>query len=69
MTGPELADPAAWFERWARAALDDYPTICDGGPERVFIRGAEARQLLMRAYVAGWAQARGPRPKNLETRL
>ncbi len=56
MTDP--ADPAACFERWARTALDDYPTICDGGPERVYIRGAEARGLLERAYLAGWAQGR-----------
>lgn len=61
MMGP--ADPAASFERWALAALDDYPTICDGGPERVYIRADEARQLLMRAYVAGWAQATEPRAK------
>ena len=49
MTQP--ADPAASFDRWARLALDDYPTICDGGPdERVFIRAAEARQLLAPVY-------------------
>lgn len=58
MTGPEVADPAASFDRWILAALDDYPTICDGDSERVFIRAAEARQLLMRAYLAGWAQCR-----------
>ena len=51
------------FERWALAALDDYPTICDGGPERVYIRAAEARQLLFRAYVAGWAHGAEPRAK------
>jgi len=55
MSGP--ADPVASMDRWMLAALDDYPTICDGDPnERVYIRAAEARQLLMRAYLAGWAE-------------
>lgn len=49
-----MTDPATRFESWARAELDDYPTIYDGGPERVYIRAAEARQLLERAYLAGW---------------
>lgn len=53
-----MTDPAASFDQWARDSLDDYPTIQDGGPERVYIRAAEARQLLERAYLAGWAQGR-----------
>lgn len=63
-----MADPAVSFDQWARDSLDDYPTICDSGPERVYIRAAEARQLLMRAYFAGWAQAREPRPETRENR-
>lgn len=53
-----MAGPAASFDQWARDALDDYPTICDGGPERVYIRAGEALRLLERAYLAGWAQGR-----------
>jgi len=64
-----MADLFAYFEIWARGALDDYPTICEGeDSERVCIRAGEARRLLERAYRAGW-ECRDTGPKNPETRL
>ena len=51
MTADEIG---AAFDRWAERGLAAYPTIGDGGPERVYARGAELRELLEDAYRAGW---------------
>jgi hypothetical protein len=50
-------DPNAFFENWLPGEAPDYPLIEDGGTERIYIRATEARDLLRRAYVAGWNQA------------
>lgn len=53
-TGPERGQPVATFADWL-ALLDDYPSIadCDQPDQRVYIRAAEARALLERAWQAG----------------
>jgi hypothetical protein len=50
---------AALFDAWARDGLADYPTIGDGGPEHVCARGAELRELIERAFAAGYAAPTG----------
>ena len=56
---PPVPDPAAYgaFVAWSADGLIDYPTIAEGDAERVCIRAAEARQLVWRAYLAGWRRS------------
>lgn len=45
------------FGEWLGEGLPDYPLIADGSQERIYLRAAEARSLLDRAYTAGYALA------------
>jgi len=52
------ADPLAGFQNWLDRQAD-YPAIADRSPRRIYVRGAEAAELLARAWAAGWATGSG----------
>ncbi len=54
-------DPLAGFAAWLDQQAD-YPSIAEGSERRIYLRGHEARELLARAWFAGWNAGRAAAP-------